>query len=217
MKLISYKYSFSGDCGFRPSNGAEWNCNEEHLYFDAEKWTMKKIYNAAKMLYRKYISFGSTSTFSEVLDNMRNAIIPFVNESDGVYMSRKDSWKDIKEEKRIDPKIHEVISWELNGETHNHGYDKIYGKNKILKALDSFHPQLYIASKFNPAECRHFEKIFTGIINNAWDFDEEDKTNLELVKSKFEFEKQNSFQNDSDIVSLIDKFMKEYLNKIIIY
>lgn len=124
MKLISYMYSYSGDSGFLPSNREEWNCNEEHLYFDAEKWTMEKIYDTVKMIYRKYCSFGTTWTLGEVMDHIRDTIVPFINETDGVYRNKEYCCKSIKEEKQIDPKEHEIISWELNGKTFNRDYNK---------------------------------------------------------------------------------------------
>lgn len=124
MKLISYMYSYSGDSGFRPSNREEWNCIEGHLYFDAEKWTMEKIYDVVKMLYRKYCSFGTTWTLGEVMDHIHDTMVPFINETDGVYKAKEYCWKTIKKEKQIDPKEHEIISWELNGKTFNYDYHK---------------------------------------------------------------------------------------------
>jgi len=124
MKLISYMYSYSGDSGFCPSNREEWNCDEGHLYFDAEKWTMQKIYDTIKTLYRKYDSFGETWTLGEVMDNIRDTIVPFINETDGVYNNKEYCCKSTKEEKQIDPQEHEIISWELNGKTYNYDYHK---------------------------------------------------------------------------------------------
>lgn len=124
MKLISYTYSYSGDSGFRPSNREEWNCIEGHLYFDAGKWTMEKIYDIVKMIYRKYCSFGETWTLEDVMDHIRDTMVPFINETDGVYRNKEYYWESIKKEKQIDPKEHEIISWELNGKTSNYDYYK---------------------------------------------------------------------------------------------
>lgn len=124
MKLISYMYSYSGDSGFCPSNREEWNCIESYLYFDAEKWTMEKIYDIVKMLYRNYRSFGTTWTLGEVMNHIRDTMVPFINETDGVYGDKEYSWQSIKKGKRIDPKEHEIISWELNGKTCNYDYYK---------------------------------------------------------------------------------------------
>lgn len=124
MKLISYMYSYSGDSGFCLSNREEWNCNDDYLYFDAEKWTMEKIYDVVKMIYRKYCSFGTTWTLGDVMYHIRDTMIPFINETDGVYRNKEYCWKNIKKEKQIDPKEHEIISWELNGKTFNYDYSK---------------------------------------------------------------------------------------------
>jgi hypothetical protein len=117
-------YSYSGDSGFRPSNREEWNCIERHLYFDAEKWTMEKIYDTIKILYRKYESFGHTWTLDDVMDHIDGAMFPFINETDGVYIDKKYFLESIKEEKQIDPKEHEIISWELNDKIYNYDYRK---------------------------------------------------------------------------------------------
>lgn len=122
MKLISYMYSYSGDSGLCLSNREEWNASKSHLYFDAEKWTMEKIYDTVKMLYRKYRSLGETWTLEDVMDHIRDTMVPFINETDGVY--KKPLWESIKEEKQIDPKEHEIVSWELNGKTSNYDYHK---------------------------------------------------------------------------------------------
>jgi len=124
MKLISYMYSYSGDSGLCLSNREEWNTIKSHLYFDAEKWTMEKIYDIVKMIYRKYKSFGTNWTLGEVMDHIRDTMVPFINETDGVYRNKGGSWKSIKKEKQIDPKEHEIISWELNGKTSNYDYYK---------------------------------------------------------------------------------------------
>ena len=124
MKLISYMYSYSGDSGLCLSNRKEWNTFDEYLYFDAEKWTMEKIYDTVKTLYRKYESLGHTWTLGEVMDHIRDTFVPFLNKNEGVYLSNGHGWKGTKEEKQIDPKEHEIISWELNGRTCNFDYHK---------------------------------------------------------------------------------------------
>ena len=123
MKLISYMYSYSGDSGLCLSNREGWNTINEYLYFDAEKWTMEKIYDTVKTLYRKYESLGHTWTLDEVMEHTCDTMVPFINGTDGVY-SDESSWESIKEEKQIDPKEHEIISWELNGKTSNYDYHK---------------------------------------------------------------------------------------------
>lgn len=122
MKLISYMYSYSGDIGFRPSNNEEWNGIEGHFYFDSEKWDMKKIFNIMKTLYRKYESFGTTWTLGEVIDHLRDTIVPFVNETDGVYV--KGGLSGFKADKRINPDEHEIVSWEYKGKSCNYDYHK---------------------------------------------------------------------------------------------
>jgi len=124
MKLVSYMYSYSGDGGLCLSNRKEWDASEGHLYFDADKWTMEKIYDTVKALYRKYESLGPTWTLGEVMDRIRDTMAPFINETDGVYMDRMCSWKSVGEEKRIDPREHEIVPWELDGRTCNLDYDK---------------------------------------------------------------------------------------------
>ena len=124
MKLISYMYSYSGDSGLCLSNREEWNTIDEYLYFDAEKWTMEKIYDTVKTLYREYDSLGHTWTLGDVMDHIRDTFVPFLNENEGVYLSNEHVWKGTKEEKQIDPKEHEIISWELNGRTCNFDYHK---------------------------------------------------------------------------------------------
>lgn len=124
MKLISYMYSYSGDSGLCLSNREEWNTIDEYLYFDAEKWTMEKIYDTVKTLYREYDSLGYTWTLGEVMDHIRDTFVPFLNENEGVYLINEHVWKGTKEEKQIDPKEHEIISWELNGRTCNFDYHK---------------------------------------------------------------------------------------------
>lgn len=124
MKLVSYMYSYSGDGGLCLSNRKEWDANERYLYFDAEKWTMEKIYDTVKTLYRKYESLGPAWTLGEVMDRIRDTMVPFINETDGVYRDKKFSWVSINKEKRIDPREHEIIPWELDGRTCNLDYDK---------------------------------------------------------------------------------------------
>lgn len=124
MKLVSYMYSYSGDGGLCLSNRKEWDASEGHLYFDADKWTMEKIYDSVKTLYRKYESLGHTWTLGEVIDHIRDTMVPFINETDGVYRDRMGSWESVREEKRIDPREYETIPWELNGRTCNLDYDK---------------------------------------------------------------------------------------------
>lgn len=124
MKLISYMYSYSADSGLCLSNREKWNAIERYLYFDAEKWTMEKIYDIVKMIYRKYKSFGATWTLGDVMDHIHDTMVPFINETDGVYGNKEYSLESIKEEKQIDPKEHEIISWELNGKTSNYDYHK---------------------------------------------------------------------------------------------
>ena len=125
MKLISYMYSYSGDSGLCLSNREEWNTIDEYLYFDAEKWTMEKIYDTVNSLYKKYKSMGVTWTLGEVMDHIRDTFVPFVNGNEGVYLSNDHCWKGIKKENLIDDiKEHEVISWELDGKTVNFDYYK---------------------------------------------------------------------------------------------
>lgn len=57
------------------------------------------------------------------MDHVCDTMVPFINETDGVY-GDAHSWKSIKEEKLIDPKEHEIISWKLNGKTSNYDYHK---------------------------------------------------------------------------------------------
>ena len=124
MKLISYKYSYGGDTGFRPSNTEEWHSAASHLYFDAEKWTMAKIYDITKTLYRKYDSLGYTWTLGDVMDNVAEVIVPFINETEGVYQRSGGGWRKVKKEKNIDLNEHEIIPWELNGKKYNYDYNK---------------------------------------------------------------------------------------------
>lgn len=124
MKLISYKYSYGGDTGFRPSNREEWHSGASYLYFDAEKWTMYEIYNITKTLYSEYKSLGETWTLSDVMDNVAKVIIPFINKTEGVYQAMGNGWAKVKKEKNIDTNEHEVISWELNGKNFNYDYYK---------------------------------------------------------------------------------------------
>ena len=87
-------YSYSGDSGLCLSNREEWNTIDEYLYFDAEKWTMEKIYDTVKTLYRKYESLGHTWTLGEVMDNIRDTFVPFVNWNEGVYQKKGREWKE---------------------------------------------------------------------------------------------------------------------------
>lgn len=86
-------------------------------------------------------------------------------------------------------------------------------KNKILKEINSFSALLYTFGKVNAAEC--VKKFFTDIVNQTWDYNKDDETNLKEVKSSFNFNKAlNTFQNNSDIVKCIDIFMSDYLNEL---
>lgn len=86
-------------------------------------------------------------------------------------------------------------------------------KNKILKKVDSFSALLYTLGKVNAAE--NVKKFFTNIVNQAWDSNKDDETNLNLVKSAFNVNKAlNTFHGNSDIVKCIDTFISEYLNKL---
>ena len=86
-------------------------------------------------------------------------------------------------------------------------------KNKILKEIDSFSALLYTFGKANAAE--GVKKFFTDIVNQTWDSNKDDETNLEAVKSSFNFNKAlNAFHNNSDIVKCIDMFMSDYLLKV---
>lgn len=86
-------------------------------------------------------------------------------------------------------------------------------KNKILQEIHSFSSILYTFGKVGAAE--GVKKFFTDIVNHAWDSNKDDKTNLEAVKSSFEFNKAlNTFNNNTDIVKCIDMFMSDYLSKL---
>lgn len=86
-------------------------------------------------------------------------------------------------------------------------------KNKILKEIDSFSALLCTFGKVNAAEC--VKKFFTDIVNQTWDSNKDDETNLKEVKSSFNFNKAlNTFHNNSDIVKCIDMFMLDYLSKL---
>lgn len=85
-------------------------------------------------------------------------------------------------------------------------------KNKVLNEIKSFSSLLYTFGKVSAAEA--VEKLFTDIINQSWDSDKDDKTNLDTVKSSLEFNKSlNAYNNNSDIVKLIDMFMSDRLSK----
>ena len=86
-------------------------------------------------------------------------------------------------------------------------------KSKILKEINSFSSLLYTFGKVNAAE--GVKKFFTDIVNQAWDSNKDDETNLNSVKSSFNFNRAlNTFNDNSDIVKCIDMFMSEYLNKL---
>ena len=85
---------------------------------------MDKIYDIAKTLYRNYKSLGHTWTLGEVMDNLEEVIVPFINKTEGVYQKAGAGWTKVKKEKNIDLAEHEVISWELNGRKTNYDYNK---------------------------------------------------------------------------------------------
>lgn len=86
-------------------------------------------------------------------------------------------------------------------------------KNKILKEIDSFAALLYTFGKTNAAE--GVKKFFTDMVNQAWDSNKDDETNLKEIKSLFNINKAiNKFHNNSDLVTCIDIFMSDYLSKI---
>lgn len=86
-------------------------------------------------------------------------------------------------------------------------------KNKILKEIDFFSSLLCTFGKVNAA--RGVKKFFTDIVNQTWDSNKDDETNLKEVKSSFNFNKAlNAFNNNSDIVKCIDMFMSDYLGKL---
>lgn len=86
-------------------------------------------------------------------------------------------------------------------------------KNKILKEIDSFVADLYLFGKINAAE--GVKKFFTDMVNQSWDSNKDDETNLKEIKSLFNINKAiNEFHNNSDIVKCIDIFMLDYLSKL---
>lgn len=85
-------------------------------------------------------------------------------------------------------------------------------KNKILKEIESFSSILQMFGKVNAAQSA--EKLFTDIVKQSWNSDKDDKTNLDEVKTSFEFNKSlNTFHNNTEIVKMIDLFMSEHLSK----
>lgn len=91
--------------------------------------------------------------------------------------------------------------------------ETIIMKNKILKEIDSFVALLYTFGKINAAD--GVKKFFTDMVNQAWDSNKDDETNLKEIKSLFNINKEiNKFHNNSDLVTCIDIFMSDYLLKI---
>lgn len=85
-------------------------------------------------------------------------------------------------------------------------------KNKVLKEIESFTSILYMFGKINVA--KGAEKLFTDIVNQSWDPNKDDETNLKAVRSSFNITKtMNEFHNNSDIVTCINLFMSEHLSK----
>ena len=86
-------------------------------------------------------------------------------------------------------------------------------KNKIIKQIDSFSALLCTFGKVNAAE--GVKKFFTDIVNQTWDSNKDDETNLKELKTSFNVNKAlNAFHNNSDIVKCIDMFMSDYLNEL---
>ena len=114
-----------GDAGWRFSNGEEWHSMEYTLLFDAEKWDMDKIAEAMRTLWRLYWAEPHGFYLSDTLRNGEKHIIPFIENSDGVYAWKGKSFGILKDEKLVEPSEDDVVvSWEKDGNTRNWKYDK---------------------------------------------------------------------------------------------
>lgn len=133
MKYISYIITISGDTGWRFNNCPQWNSTEGQLLFDADKWSMEAIIENLKIIMTEIDEESRYCfTFSEKYDNGSKYIVPFIKNTNGVYVNgdytQSDSlpgWVFVSHNstKVIHPtKNDEIISWNRDGKTHC--YDK---------------------------------------------------------------------------------------------
>ncbi|MBR4589739.1 MAG: hypothetical protein IKO36_03660 [Bacteroidaceae bacterium] len=120
MNLISYMYTCGGDAKFRCGNSEEWKSCKDYLYFDNSKWTMNSIADEMRRLWHAYENLGYAMEFSNVTKNMYKVIRPFVNTTDGVYQDM--SHKEFPQSKTINPKEHNIIRWNIDGNEYNSEY-----------------------------------------------------------------------------------------------
>lgn len=126
MKYISFIITIGGDTGWRFMNSPQWNSAAGQLLFDADKFTNESIHDALSKLMNSIKKRSAyCSTFSEKCDNGMEYILPFIEETDGVYVNNKflyesvpggwneNGWKFTdKKSKLVSPtKDDEIVSW----------------------------------------------------------------------------------------------------------
>lgn len=128
MKLISYMVTCGGDAGWRFSNRPEWCSMEGMLLFDAEKWNVDSVARALNEIWLKYWHGPHGFTLSETLDNGYRCLIPFINDTDGVYVdldfSGNFGWVKVNDNKKLHSNEHETERWSKDGKEYNPDYDK---------------------------------------------------------------------------------------------
>ena len=90
MKYISFIITIGGDTGWRFMNSPQWNSAAGQLLFDADKFTNESIHDTLSKLMNSIKKRSAyCSTFSEKCDNGMEYILPFIEETDGVYVNNK--------------------------------------------------------------------------------------------------------------------------------
>ena len=120
-KYISYMITIGGDAGWRFSNGEEWCSTEYILLFESDKWTMEKIGEEMKHLWRQYWDGNHGWTYAETYDLGAKYVKDLIDH-DGVYVYK--GGLEAPKEKTLEPSPAEIEVWNIDGKIKNYEYSK---------------------------------------------------------------------------------------------
>lgn len=136
MKYISFIITVGGDTGWRFTNGIEWQSCAGQLLFDAKKFTNETIFQELSKVMRSINKRANyCHTFSDICDNGLDYILPFINETKGVYVNKDyvyrgipdgwqmEGWKFTKKRSKLKTirETDEVVPW-----TDSKGNERCY-------------------------------------------------------------------------------------------
>ena len=96
MKYISFIISVGGDTDWCFTNQTQWGACSGQLLFDASKFTNKEIHDKLKVLgHSVYEETKWKHIFSEICDEGLKLVVPFINNTKGVYVNGNFEYRDV--------------------------------------------------------------------------------------------------------------------------